>query len=89
MPLLREKGYRIIFTNDQIFKSKINNREENLSLDLENLIKNNPQVMGVFSFDGISFYPLIRERVMWILESSTQLCAKTVIKLKRLLKNIM
>ena len=85
LPLLREKGYRIIFTNDQIFKSKINSKGKNLPQDLENLIKNNPQLMGVFDFDGISFYPFIRERVMWILKNSTQLCGKTVLKLKKII----
>lgn len=70
LSLLQEKGYGTFFANNRLFKPKTPNKGKVSTEHLENLIKSEAGLMSVFEVCGISFYPLLKERLAWVFEGS-------------------
>jgi len=84
LPALKEKGYRVLFSDDKIFNLKRKSGKK--KLNLEALFDGMGDIINIFEFKGISFYPLLKKRISWILECAVGLCGPVFSKMEELVK---
>lgn len=78
VPLLWDKQWGVIFTNDEMFKGDSIRGGQAAFRYLDDFVRGNPDVSHLFEACGISFYSLLRERLAWILENSFSQCKNIV-----------
>lgn len=84
IPILIKKGYRVLFINDSFFG--IDKEKEKIG---DNLFwpRDDGEIMSCFEYQGISFFPLVENRLSWLfskgIKDSEKIMKETVKITKR------
>lgn len=84
IPALREKGWKIVFTDESVFRS--GRKAVDQAVYLKEAVMNDQAIKEVFSMDNISFYPLISERLERLSKDAVSLCQLIDSKIGRVIK---
>ena len=83
IPHLKKSGCRVLFVNDQMFTTVSNEGRKRSGTGLE-VLERSAEIKECFQFHGISFYPLLEERIAWIFNKTPQFFAKIKTEIQRL-----
>jgi hypothetical protein len=86
VPLLWDKQWGVIFTNDEMFKGDSIRGGQAACHYLDDFVRGNPDVSYLFETCGISFYSLLRERLAWILENSFPQCKNIIARCEEVIR---
>ena len=64
IPILMKKGYRILCINDSFFK--VGDTNGKIKDDFSCWFKDDNEIMSCFEYQGVFFFPLIKDRLLWI-----------------------
>ncbi len=86
IPLLVRENLKIIFTSPKKFKMNTAKVKDTKEDSIKDLIIKTPSLKALFEVNGISFYPLVKERLDWIFEHSFIQCRNIISRCKEIIR---